>query len=304
MTSSTPSSPLRRWFSSLRPYSVIPSLIPPLAAVGIARSMEPEVLRWAFPVYLAATVLLHFGANVLNDYYDYRHGVDHEGTVDTDHVLVAGVVTPRFMLLSGHLYFVSAVLLGLLIGAVRGPAFVLVGLCAVAAAYFYTGGRFSFKYVAVGELVVFLLAGPGLIGLAVWVLAGAVPPVVIPVSLPIASLAAAILHGNNMRDRRTDRAAGVRTLANSLSQLHALGVLALLLLLPYPALVIMIVSGVAHFLTAFAVLSLPAALRILRRTAQARDERELRLLPRSCALLYGAFSLPYAAAILLTGVRL
>jgi len=304
MTQPSALRPLQRWFRSLRPSSVIPSLIPPLVAVGVARSLETEVLWWAAPVYLGAAVSLHIGTNVLNDYYDFLHGVDHHGRVDTDHVLLNGVVTPRFMMLSGHLYFALAVLLGLAIGAVRGPAFILAGVCAAACAYFYTGDRVSLKYFALGDVVVFLLAGPGLIGLGVWALVGEVPLSAVLSSLPIGSAAAAILHGNNMRDSTSDREAGVRTIANLLSRGSAFRLLVVLVLFPHAAVVLMIAFGVLHPAVAVALLSLPLALRVLRRASGARDEHALAFLPRGCAVLYVAFTTPYALAIVMSGVQI
>ncbi len=302
MTSGT----LRRWVLSLRAYSFTASVMPAALAAALSLSLAqvslPALSRplitlvwWPFPVYVFAALLFHAGTNVLNDYYDYRNGVDTEDNGDSTHVLTRGMVSPAFMLWSGRVYFVLGVLIGSTIGLVRGPAYVVLGILGATGAYFYTNARFSFKYVALGDVVVFLLMGPALVAMGVWGVAGVVPASIVPHTLPVAFLVTAILHGNNLRDRDSDRTAGVRTLANSMSDAAARWFFAALVTLPYLMLLLMVHGAALPPITLLTLASAPIAFRL----AQAVFDRgaDLSRLPLSCAALHLVFSAVYAATI-------
>ncbi|MFO7780646.1 MAG: prenyltransferase, partial [Spirochaetia bacterium] len=121
--------PLRRWFVSLRPYSFTASLVPVALALAlaIAPSAGDGIAWWTLPLFTLSALLFHAGTNVLNDYYDFVHGVDTEDDDDPTHAITRGVVSPRFMQISGHLYFLLGVAVGLPIGLLRGRLFVLAG---------------------------------------------------------------------------------------------------------------------------------------------------------------------------------
>lgn len=297
---------LRRWFLSLRAYSFTASLMPAALAAALSLSLAQQVLPepssatlsllwWPFPVYVFAALLFHAGTNVLNDYYDYCHGVDTEDDGDPTRVLTRGLVSPAFMLWSGRLYFVLGVLIGSTIGLVRGPVYVVLGILGATGAYFYTNARFSFKYVALGDVVVFLLMGPALVAMGVWGVAGVVPASVVAHTLPVAFLVTAILHGNNLRDREGDRAAGVRTLANRMSHAAARWFFAALVTLPYLMVLLMVHGATLPPLTLITLASAPIAFRLARSVFD--SAADLSRLPLSCALLHLVFSAAYTAGI-------
>ncbi|MFW6213481.1 MAG: prenyltransferase, partial [Spirochaetota bacterium] len=103
---------LGRWFRSLRPYSFPASLMPTLLGIAVAIHTGADIDWWTLPLYALSALLFHAGTNVLNDYYDYLHGVDVPGDPDPTHVITQGLVKPRFMLVSGNLYFFLGVVFG------------------------------------------------------------------------------------------------------------------------------------------------------------------------------------------------
>ncbi len=286
----------RRWLRSLRAYSFGASLMPAALAAAIVLSLDQEPLWWTFAPYVIAALLFHAGTNVLNDYYDYNNGLDRAEHGDPTHLLPLGEVTPRFMLVSGHVYFILGISIGSLIGSVRGWEYVALGIAAALGAYFYTSARFSFKYVALGDVAVFLLMGPALVAMGVWALAGSVPVDVVPVSVPMALLVTAILHGNNLRDRVTDRAAGVRTLAGVMSPTAARWFFAALVLLPYLVVLSLVADARLHPLALIALFCAPLAWRLSRRVFD-RDA-DLQRLPVECAGLHLLFSILYAGSMI------
>jgi 1,4-dihydroxy-2-naphthoate octaprenyltransferase len=295
-------SPVKRWFVSLRPYSFTASLMPVAMAAAIALYRGGTALWWTYPLYGLSALLFHGGTNVLNDYFDYRHGVDGPDDEDPTHAITQGIVSPRYMFLSGHLYFLLGILLGAPIALARGWEFLIAGLAGAGGAYFYTNARFSFKYVALGDLLVFLLMGPALVVMGVWALLGSVGTAALLHSLPMALLVTAILHGNNLRNIKSDRAAGIRTVATILGPPGARRFFYLLLFLPFLLLPVIILLGPAPPTT---LLSLPAvipAVSLSRTVGETEDESELMSLPMRAARLHLIFTLLYVVGLLLGGL--
>ncbi|TVR01083.1 MAG: hypothetical protein EA403_10795, partial [Spirochaetaceae bacterium] len=107
------------WWRSLRAYSFTASLAPVLLAWAIAAwwsrsgaaggaataganaagsgTAGSGLALWTVPFIVLAAVLFHAGTNVLNDFYDYVHGVDPDQDPDPTHAITQGVVSPRFM---------------------------------------------------------------------------------------------------------------------------------------------------------------------------------------------------------------
>ena len=261
-----------------------------------------EMLWWTVPVYGVAAILFHAGTNVLNDYYDYLHGVDGPDDRDPTHVISRGIVTPRFMAISGHGYFAAAVLLGSMIAIVRGPAFWLTGMVGAAGAYFYTNRRFSLKYRALGDITVFLLMGPVMVWIGTWAIVGWRGWFPFVAALPPAFMVALILHGNNMRDIAADAAAGVDTLARRLGFGGSKVFFALLLGLAYGIVPVIVRVGPAPAWIWLSAVSLPIAVRLLRRVMRAPDGGALMDLPVRSAQLHLITGALYTVGFALGGV--
>jgi 1,4-dihydroxy-2-naphthoate octaprenyltransferase len=304
--------PLKRWLISLRAYSFSASLVPALLAAALsvraaatgtgAAGAAAAAAWWTFPLFALSAVLFHAGTNVLNDYYDYLHGVDTEGDPDPTHAITQGVVSPRFMRLTGHLYFVLGIAVGLPIGLIRGWTFVAAGLLGAAGAYFYTNARFSFKYVALGDLLVFLLMGPALVVMGEWALVGRLSGAAALAAMPVALLVTAILHGNNLRNLESDRVAGIATLAGLLGTGASRVLFAALTLLPFALLGLLAATRTVPLLALAALLVLPSAVTLSLRVVRVADPASLVTLPVACARVHMLFGVLYIAGILASEV--
>lgn len=269
--------------------------MPAALAAAIALAGAKELQWWTFPLYALSALLFHAGTNVLNDYYDYRHGVDGAEDRDPTHAITQGIVSPRFMLISGHLYFVLGVLIGAPIALERGIWFLLAGIAGALGAYFYTNARFSFKYVALGDLLVFLLMGPALVVMGVWAVTGSAGLEEVLIAVPVALLVTAILHGNNLRNIDSDETAGIRTVATLLGADGARRFFDLLLISPFLLLPLMAFVGPAPITVLIAVPALFGALRLSR---DVHRSHELMALPMRTAQLHLLFSVLYIGGIL------
>src|SRR5699024_7916876 len=94
----------------------------------------------------------------------------------------------------------------------------LVGAAAIAAAWFYTGGKKPYGYLGLGELFVFVFFGLVAVNGTAYAITGAVSWVALLASIAIGLLAVALMLTNNLRDIPTDALSGKRTLAVRLGE--------------------------------------------------------------------------------------
>lgn len=250
-----PKATLKDWFLLTRPWSVTAPLVPFLVGLGLAyMDGEPEqggILRWALA--LASGILLVLACNLFNTWGDERSGVDRmPGAVLTTPQIQEGKITLRQTFVFGVVLFALAGCVGLptlvyqVDGAWRFNGFLFVGAAIgfLGAVNYSTG--IKYKYLGLGVPMVAFLQGV----LYVLVVMALLQPARwrrvwdygsfgwfvlywVFFSLPVAALVGVILHGNDMRDIATDRAAGIRSLAGWLRPLGALILFFLLHLLPY-----------------------------------------------------------------------
>jgi len=193
------------------------SLIPILLAAVLAQRDGASFLQWnLLPLFALAVLLMHSGTNLINDYYDFRQGVDKAGTFGSGCALVEGLISPRQARIWAYLCFLAAFVSGLFLAERRGPLLLWMGLAGFLGGYGYTGKPFGLKYFGLGEFLVFPLMGPLLVLSAYFTLTGRTPLNVVYAALPVGLLVTAILHSNNLRDIVSDREAGIRTMALSL----------------------------------------------------------------------------------------
>ena len=266
---------IRTWYETLRPYSFPASLVPVFIAPVVA-AYDGVPVDWAlFPVFLVAALALHAGTNVLNDYYDYVNGVDREGVADAAGVLVNRAVAPRFMGVSGHLYFAVGAVLSVVIAAVRGWEILVVALVGGGLAYLYTGRRISLKYYATGDLLVFLLLGPVMSGAAFYAITGTIGWNAVYSGIVPGLLVTIILEANNIRDLESDRGAGVRTVAGMLGRRATVVLYLVLVFLVYVVVVAQWIAGRAPALALSIFVSLPLAAGCVKGVLTAPEDRDL-----------------------------
>jgi len=109
----------------------------------------------------------------------------------------------------------------------------LFGLVALAAAWYYTGGKKPYGYMGLGEIVVFAFFGPvATIGTA-YVQIGSVPLEAWFTGSAAGFFASAVLLVNNLRDIELDTLASKNTLAVRVGATWAKAIITVLLLAPY-----------------------------------------------------------------------
>ncbi len=284
-------SPFRVWYRAIRVFSFTASITPIL--VGSALALvdgdidSPGAVALVIAMLLAS-MAVHAGCNLGNDYYDYRRGIDaHIGAHDDpEHIGPAGVIqdrslTPAQVFRGMIVAFAIGTAIGLGIVWATGWPIFLLALACLALAFLYTGGPKPLGYIALGEITVFVTMGLAMIMGSYYVLSAEVSWRSFGVALPLGLLVTAILHGNNLADIESDRRAGKITVANSVSR--SVGNLEYIVLVygAWVALVGLVVTNTDLWPTLLAFGALPSGLQAVRlyvsETAQPILRRGVRL---------------------------
>ena len=279
---------LGAWLRAIRYHSFTASIIPIL--VGSALALIDE--EFSFPLVIAmvvASVACHAGANMANDYFDARKGVDNERNLGPHKVIQLGLLTANQVRNGMIAAFGVATLVGVFIVLATDWLVFVLALASLGAAFFYTAGSKALGYVALGEITVFLFMGPVMVCGAYYVLAGTVTWTAVLLSLPIGALSAATLHANNIRDIEHDRAAGKITLATLLGRQRAAAEYLIWIAVSYLAVGLTLTLEPWLWPILGVVLTFPNALRLTRLAYSAPDAAELNRLLRKTAGLHLQF---------------
>jgi 1,4-dihydroxy-2-naphthoate octaprenyltransferase len=202
------------WIEAARPRTLSAAVSPVL--VGTAAS--GTFVAWRFVLALVVSLAIQIGVNYANDLFDGLRGVDSADRVGPRRATASGLVTPGAMKKAVALSLLVAALAGIALSFAVGPEILAIGLLCLIAALGYSGGPKPYASAGLGEVFVFvffgLVATIGSAYVQVDHLVGASVVSAVPVGL----LATAILVANNLRDIRTDEAAGKRTMAVRVGQ--------------------------------------------------------------------------------------
>ncbi len=194
-----------------RPWSFTAAAIPILLTAAVTKSpiLSLEVLQ-----ALCIGIFVQAGANLTNTYYDFVNGVDTKDN-PADSSIVEGKVTKNAVFFLSYLCYAVGVFLAspVLIETNLNDRIILIFAGGLALAYFYTAKPVGLKYMALGDITIFLCFGPLLMQFTSLFLTGEVRDDIYLYSVPIGLYTEAILHANNARDIKADSKAGATTLA-------------------------------------------------------------------------------------------
>jgi 1,4-dihydroxy-2-naphthoate octaprenyltransferase len=245
---------------------------------------------------LTGALLLQVASNFANDVYDHERGSDGEGRLGPPRATAMGWIPPSVMKRATFAVLAASAVVGLFLAAEGGWPVLMAGLLAMAAAWAYTGGPWPLGYHGFGDLAVFVFFGLVAVNGTAYVQTLEWSPAAFWASLPVGSLATAILVVNNLRDIETDARSGKRTLAVRLGPGATRAEYASLLAVAYVWPLAAFAAGRAPLAVGLVWASLPAAWSVWRAIATA-DGAALnpalgstaRLLAVYCALLAAGY---------------
>jgi 1,4-dihydroxy-2-naphthoate octaprenyltransferase len=287
----------------LRPFAYTASVIPVLAGAALAY-VDGGFSLAPFVAALAGAVLLHSGTNIVNEVYDVRQGIDTITSPRASHAIVKGRLTEHSALITAAIAFALAVVVGVYLVALRGPAIVVLGLLGLVGGWGYTAPPLQYKYRALGVPLVFLLMGPLMVVGTYFAVTGQWSLDALILSVPVGLLVAAILHGNEWRDISEDTRAGIVTLSSRLGKDWAHYGYVALVLGAYVTLGLSVAFRLLPPATLLAILSLPFLAQVVRSAelGASGQARAIAMIDLQTARLHLAFGALLVLGVLLSGV--
>jgi len=266
----------KNWIIATRPWSFPASTMPALVAISYIFFLKNEMtvdINWLYGVLaLIGAGIFQASGNLIGDYFDYKYNVDRKDTFGSSRMLVDGVFKPKSILNFGITFLVIGILLGLFLSLNTDFNLLWIGAIGVFGTYFY----YKFKFMALGDLLIFIIYGP-LIGLGtVFVMTNELDWNLFILEIPIAFLVVNILHANNTRDIRNDGKANIKTQAMLLGIKGSKVQYIVLALGAYLAVALMVTFRMIHPLTLSVFLTLPITLKNIKKMQLAEvDKPEL-----------------------------
>ena len=200
------------WITGARIRTLPLAVAPVILGSATAFSLDSFDLVLAL-LALAVALLLQIGVNYANDYSDGVRGTD-ANRVGPQRITAGGLARPAAVKRAAFITFGLAMLAGSAIVLITAQWWLIaVGLAAVVAAWYYTGGKRPYGYNGLGEISVFIFFGlVATVGTS-FIQTLFLDPLAVMLGAALGLYASAVLLVNNIRDIETDRVAGKRTLS-------------------------------------------------------------------------------------------
>ncbi|WP_116112545.1 1,4-dihydroxy-2-naphthoate polyprenyltransferase [Austwickia chelonae] len=240
-----------QWIEGARPRTLPAAIAPVAIGTGAAAALGRPSAAAAI-LALVVSVSLQIGVNYANDYSDGIRGTDH-ARIGPIRLVGQQLASPEDVKLMAMCWFGFAALAGLALSALANTYWILLlGVAAIVAAWFYTGGKRPYGYLGLGEVFVFIFFGLVAVLGTQFTQALALSPAGWAGAVGCGSLSCAILMINNIRDIPGDSVSGKRTLAVRLGEKKARVLFVLMILV---ALACAVATGLFHRGALAAVLS-------------------------------------------------
>jgi 1,4-dihydroxy-2-naphthoate octaprenyltransferase len=270
ITNSKPAG-LKVWWMAVRPYafpaSVIPVLYGSLLSVILNPGLKFNIIL--FFVTLIGCVLVHIGANLVNDIFDFKKGIDkadeeigipHGGSL----VLSKGLMTISEMKVGATVSLGLASLIAVYLYFQVGTPILYLSIFGLFSAIFYTATPLSMKYKALGDIQVFLNFGVGMTLGAYIVQTMVFNWIPVILSIPFGFLIIAILHSNNIRDVKFDGTFGVKTLPILVGEKYSKYLYYFFVLGAYASIIFFVVFGLLPWFALLNFISFPTAWKLIK----------------------------------------
>ena len=267
-------SKLKVWLTELRAPFLTGTIIPIALGTVIAWTRNNLFNPTYFLLALMGGIFVHLGANVVNDYYDYKSGND---TMNKEFVrpftggsrtIPKGLLTPREVFSGSVILFALAGVIGLYFTLVVGPFMLVLAAVGLFSAFFYTGHPFNLASKGLGEIAVGINFGLLMTLGAFYVQTGSLDVEPLVASIPVALLITAILHINAFQDYAADKAVGKKTWVVRLDRKKASVAYAFLMFGTYAAILLGALLNIMPLYTLVAFVTMPLAVKSVQHTRQ------------------------------------
>ena len=265
------------YFLETRPQFLFLSVILVLLGGSVSLILRGKIIPFDFILALTGLVLLHISVNVLNDYFDYRSGIDfHTRRTPFNGgsgILTSGLMKPEEAFWFGIVAFILAVPEGLYFLHKIGLKFLPIILSGAIFVLLYTP-----VLARIGYGVAEMSAGLGLGLLPVYgvyvVMTGDFSLHALLYSVPSGLLVASLLLINEIPDVESDILGGRKTIPIQIGKRKAFYLYLFLTGLSYVWIIVMVLAGVFSPYMLLSLVTLPLYLKILRNGGNLVDSPE------------------------------
>jgi len=254
---------IANWMRAIRIRFLFASVIAVSSGIAIA-FWKTGAITFSYGILtLAGVVCLHISVYLLNDYWDYKRGID-KITKRTKFSGGTGVITdnvlnPRAVYGVGILFLVLGTLIGTFFVVVRGTTIAIILVFAVFSIYFYST---SIVNAGLSELFVAIKGSMIVLG-SYYVQTGLISPAAVFVGVIIGILSASVLFVNSFPDYEADRYGKRRTLVILLGQQNAVKAVPLFLISPYIFILVGIFFGYTRIISLMSFASIPFLIKAI-----------------------------------------
>ena len=292
---------MKAWILACRPWSFTAAVVPLLVGAALAR-MDGYGDFLLLLLTLLGGVTLQAATNMQNSCDDFRRGVDSLEYSHGESPIVLGMLSENAMRRAALALFAVAFTLGILLAFFCGWPVLLFGIIGIIGGYGYTGGKLSYKYIALGPLMVFLLMGPLMVMASYYVQTEMFSWKSFFAGCPVGFLVAAIMHANDVRDIDHDREVGISTLAIKMGFSSAWKVYGFLVVGAYISLIIFIELFNLSLTVALPCLLLVKLIPEMCTSRQHLDRAHLELLDEMTAKHHFAFGLLFSIGLAIPSI--
>jgi len=245
------------------------SVVPALLGVAVAWQGGYRIEPLLALLTLAGAVAIHAATNLLQDYFDFKSGLDRENTLGGSGVLVSGALSPRAVLMASLIiYAVSAAVAGYLV-YICGIALAWIVAAGFALGTAYAVPKYGLKYNLLGDVGVFAAFGIGITLGSYFIQTGSLDAYPLYYAVPFGMLVVALLHANNMRDATDDFEAGLSNPAYRMGPGVSRAFYAFLIFGPYAAISATVLIGAIPRGAMAVWLTFPLALKLVGNSLKA-----------------------------------
>jgi 1,4-dihydroxy-2-naphthoate octaprenyltransferase len=272
---------LEVWAKELRiPFLSLPIIFVPL---GITVALLDGYFNLVYGILtLIGIVCIHASVNVLNDYFDFKSGIDTATTPTPfsggSRVLPENLLTPRSVLIGGIILLAIGSLIGLYFLYIFNFPPLLIALISIA---IITSVAYSpvLSKIGVGEVFVFLNFGPLLFTGVYYIQSGGlISTEAMVVGSIVGLMTTGILYINQFPDTDADKSKGRFHLVARLGKKRAAGIYKYIVNASYVIIILGIVTFTIPPTTIIALITIPK-FRVANTILQKEYEKIMELIP-------------------------
>lgn len=213
---------IKAWYLAARPKTLTAAAVPVLLGIALAYKDAQQIQTLPALLCLLFAWVMQIDSNLVNDYFDFKHGNDDETRLGPKRACAEGWITMGAMKWGIILTTLLGCAIGLPLVLFGGWEMVIVGICCVVFCFLYTT---CLSYLGMGDLLVLLFFGIVPVCCTYYLV---MPETMQGVSMETVLISVAcglvvdtLLILNNYRDHDNDLRAGKKTLVVHIGKKNA-----------------------------------------------------------------------------------